>query len=206
MEEAFGTTFSLHKPVDPDTTYRSTFNEKSIEESAIKNMNKYAKFKEYKDSGNFMARGLDPSYLPKGKSKFVANTEMLHSTVEDYGPRDVETKTFYKSLHSPNAPPAVGRSGKREERGLGGSGLSGEAFRTASNPACNSFAQRSWLYADDPSLTYRRDGVPPPPESGFENSLRLSDTGSRTANKTSFGIKSVLSADGVLKHKYGIVD
>jgi len=201
-DEAFGTTYSLRKPPNPETTYSSTFNEKSIEESDTKKMNKYAKFKEYKESGNFLARGLDPSYLPRDKSKFITNTEMLHSTIEDYGPRDVVTKTFYKTLHSPDAPPAVGRSGRREERGLGGSGLSGEAYRAAANPAANSFAQRSWLYADDPSLTYRREGLPPAPDEAFGNSIVLGSTAARST----FGIKSVLSADGVLKHKYGIVD
>jgi len=105
-------------------------------------------------------------------------------------------------LHSPDAPPAVGRSGRREERGLGGSGLSGEAYRAAANPAANSFAQRSWLYADDPSLTYRREGLPPAPDEAFGNSIVLGSTAARST----FGIKSVLSADGVLKHKYGIVD
>ena len=43
-DEAFGTTYSLRKPPNPETTYSSTFNEKSIEESDTKKMNKYAKF------------------------------------------------------------------------------------------------------------------------------------------------------------------
>ena len=40
------------------------------------------------------------------------------------------------------------------------SGLSGERLNTSSEPHYNSFAQRSWLYSDDPALLIRMEGRP----------------------------------------------
>jgi len=55
---------------------------------------------------------------------------------------------------------AVGRSGARVERGLTGSGLTGEVLNTSSEPSTNSFVQRMWMYQDDSALYFRQNGVP----------------------------------------------
>lgn len=68
-----------------------------------------------------------------------------------------------RNMHSSNAPPAQGRSGLRKERGCMTSGLSGERLNTAPEPSINSFAQRSWLYSDDPALKIKLQGRPPVP-------------------------------------------
>lgn len=65
-----------------------------------------------------------------------------------------------RNLRSIHVPAAVGRSGLRKERGCMTSGLSGERLNTAPEPSINSFAQRSWLYTDDPALKTRLHGRP----------------------------------------------
>jgi hypothetical protein len=55
---------------------------------------------------------------------------------------------------------AMGRSGARVERGLAGSGLTGEVLNTSTEPSKNSFVQRMWMYQDDSALYYRQNGVP----------------------------------------------
>jgi hypothetical protein len=55
---------------------------------------------------------------------------------------------------------AKGRSGARVERGLAGSGLTGEVLNTSSEPSTNSFVQRMWMYQDDSALYHRQNGVP----------------------------------------------
>lgn len=55
---------------------------------------------------------------------------------------------------------AKGRSGARVERGLAGSGLTGETLNTSSEPSTNSFVQRMWMYQDDSALFHRQNGVP----------------------------------------------
>lgn len=57
---------------------------------------------------------------------------------------------------------AVGRSGLRKEKGVFTSGLSGEKLNLSADPKENSFAQRSWLTADDPALKIRYEGRPTP--------------------------------------------
>lgn len=64
-------------------------------------------------------------------------------------------------MHSVHAPIAVGRSGLRKERGCMTSGLSGERLMNTSEPRFNSFAQRAWLYNDDPALKTKVQGRPP---------------------------------------------
>ncbi len=55
---------------------------------------------------------------------------------------------------------AVGRSGLRKERGVATSGLSGERLNLDDDPKRNSFADRAWLYYDDPALKIRYNGRP----------------------------------------------
>ena len=55
---------------------------------------------------------------------------------------------------------AMGRSGARQERGLQGSGLTGEVLNTSHEPSKNSFVQRMWMYQDDSALYHRQNGVP----------------------------------------------
>jgi hypothetical protein len=70
--------------------------------------------------------------------------------------------TFYFGVHKystqlslPDAPVAVGRSGVRIEQGVSTSGLLGERLMLGEDPQRNSFAQRVWLYANDPALNYK---------------------------------------------------
>jgi hypothetical protein len=65
-----------------------------------------------------------------------------------------------RNMQSIHVPPAIGRSGLRKERGCMTSGLSGERLNTAFEPSINSFAQRSWLYSDDPALKTKLHGHP----------------------------------------------
>mmetsp|Transcript_34627 Transcript_34627/g.35316 ORF Transcript_34627/g.35316 Transcript_34627/m.35316 type:complete len:203 (+) Transcript_34627:85-693(+) len=179
LQDAMGTTFTKPLVSDHESTYRGTFNESSMQESDTKRQNNYAKFKEYKESGNIMTREL---HSDKKQSSALVSSDHFKTTQEDYGPRSRVSRTEYLKLHSADAPAAIGRSGLREERGLTGSGLSGEKYRTLADPALNSFAQRSWMYADDPALTYRRDGVPHTPDIDYGNTLQLRPT--RSAAKT----------------------
>ncbi len=55
---------------------------------------------------------------------------------------------------------AVGRSGARPEKGTSTSGLLGERLQLNPEPRINSLVQRSWMYAPDPALLYKINGVP----------------------------------------------
>lgn len=70
------------------------------------------------------------------------------------------SRTNSKLLRSSAAPIAFGRSGYRLERGVATSGLSGERLNLSDDCHKNSFAQRSWLYSDDPALLIRMAGRP----------------------------------------------
>eukprot|EP01039_Chlorochromonas_danica_P009080 gene9080-10022_t len=70
------------------------------------------------------------------------------------------SRTNSKMLHSPEAPAALGRSGKRKERGVATSGLSGERLMTSAEPRYNSECQRAWLYTKDPALEIKQKGRP----------------------------------------------
>lgn len=63
-------------------------------------------------------------------------------------------------LQRVDAPPALGRSGARVERGMKTSGLLGEQFYDGQDLGRNNFVQRAWLPTPDPSLEFRRSGVP----------------------------------------------
>jgi hypothetical protein len=63
-------------------------------------------------------------------------------------------------LISGNIEPAIGRSGARLEQGVKASGLLGEVYNNGDDPRRNNFVQRSWMYNDDRSLAYKRDGAP----------------------------------------------
>ena len=62
-------------------------------------------------------------------------------------------------LHSTAAPVAYGRSGRRKEKGLSTTGLLGENLKIGER-STNTFVQRSWMYANDPALTYKTQGIP----------------------------------------------
>jgi len=70
------------------------------------------------------------------------------------------SRTNSALLRSSVAPIAFGRSGYRQERGVATSGLSGERLNLSDDCHKNSFAQRSWLYHDDPALLIRLNGRP----------------------------------------------
>jgi hypothetical protein len=57
------------------------------------------------------------------------------------------------------------------------SGLLGERYYAGDNLAKNNFVQRSWLYTPDPSLTYKKYGVPAADKSQFTGSLQLESNG-----------------------------
>lgn len=59
-----------------------------------------------------------------------------------------------------DAPPVLGRSGKRVERGMKTSGLLGEQFNDGEDLGRNNFVQRAWLTSPDPALDYRKHGAP----------------------------------------------
>jgi hypothetical protein len=46
------------------------------------------------------------------------------------------------------------------EKGVSTSGLLGERLMTDSDPRRNTAAQKTWLYNDDPALSYKINGVP----------------------------------------------
>lgn len=57
-------------------------------------------------------------------------------------------------------PVALGRSGKRVEKGLLASGLLGENLNNSLEPSKNTFVQRVWLYDDDKALYHKINGIP----------------------------------------------
>lgn len=77
-----------------------------------------------------------------------------------------------EQLRSVDAPIAMGRSGLRKEKGCMTSGLSGERLMNTSEPRYNSFAQRAWLYSDDPALKIKMQGRPTAPRT-MDRSLIL---------------------------------
>ena len=71
-----------------------------------------------------------------------------------------KSNTTLRLIHSSQAPPAVGRSGMREKKERTKLAVPGERFSISDDPLKNSFVNRSWMYKDDPSHLYMRDGVP----------------------------------------------
>jgi hypothetical protein len=57
-------------------------------------------------------------------------------------------------------PIALGRSGRRIEKGLAASGLLGENLNLSEEPSKNTFVQRVWLYDDDKALYQKLQGRP----------------------------------------------
>jgi hypothetical protein len=92
------------------------------------------------------------------------------------------------------------------ERGPGTSGLSGERLNLAKDPSRNSFAQRSWLYSDDPALYYKTHGIPP---ASIPNDVSLpigdSAPGTASTNQThsSYGRRAVLTGDVLTRTRSG---
>lgn len=93
-----------------------------------------------------------------------------------------------------SAPVAVGRSGSRMENGLNASGLMGERLMVSDEPQKDSFAQRSWLYADDPALNIRKNGRPVSPTVS-ETSLQIGEelSGNKSFKGWSYHRKAVLT-------------
>ena len=120
-------------------------------------------------------------------------------------------RDYMKQLHSSLAPNATGRSGKRNERGVQCSGLSGEILRLNEDPATNTLAQRSWLYADDPALHYRLNGTPEfsvhEHTSLQIDSLKKYENPVRdTRTSTRHGRRSIISGDALVKQRMSIID
>lgn len=197
-ELALGAAFSIKKRSEPMlTTYTTNFNEQIIDEFQTKNSNKYGKYKSLKESGQLSM------ILPAQKvSNPVTSSNSLtyRTTQEDFGPRNPMSRTEYLKLHSPDAPMAVGRSGIRDERGVQSSGLLGEDLRVSDDPANNTFAQRSWQYADDPALKFKKTGIP---EADFpaDVSMDLSAHKSQVSfdGSQSFGRKGLVTGGSTSK-------
>ena len=144
--------FSARLPKEGyDTTYKSTFNGESINTLRLEKTNEFAKFKTLKATGmaslgrNYSGPNLDPPEAPGVLPlNSVASME----------------RTRYLRNRSIEAPIAVGRSGVRKEKGTSTSGLLGERLQLDPEPRINSLVQRSWMYAPDPALTYKINGVP----------------------------------------------
>ena len=85
------------------------------------------------------------------------------------------SRTISKLQTASDAPIAVGRSGLRADKGIAASGLLGERYNTSDNPSTNSFSQRSWLPYDDPSLTFKKNGVPVAETKAFGSSLPIGE-------------------------------
>ena len=83
------------------------------------------------------------SVPPPSKTGFLTRREA--PVVEDsYGTTYGHTFGVPAPITKPTGP-AVGRSGKRPERGMATSGMIGEVYKTSDEPAKDTACQRSWL-------------------------------------------------------------
>ena len=90
---------------------------------------------------------------------------------KEFGRLSSDTITnLTSSLTGPEAPPAIGRSGKRQERGKASSGLIGENLRMGEDVRDRSDVQRAWLPGGDAALEMRLENrVPVLDPSSVEN-------------------------------------
>lgn len=120
--------------------------------------NKFAKFTTLKNAGQLTLKpqNMSPSRNDgnKNQSDWMITTQQL-----SYGVGEKKLESSHK-MENGEIVAAVGRSGARVEKGLRGSGLTGEKLNASNEPSKNSFVQRMWMYGDDSALYYRQDGVP----------------------------------------------
>jgi hypothetical protein len=142
----------------PKTTFSESFNLDETREAFETKKNRYAKFRTLEHSPNGVLLYTNPKVhvgVPPPDVD-VQNQRFLTTQQAAMG---VGGKPESRSGRR-DAPPALGRSGPRTERGVKTSGLLGEQFNDGDDLGRNNFVQRAWLTAPDPALDYRKFGVP----------------------------------------------
>lgn len=101
-------------------------------------------------------------------------------------------------MRSSEAPVARGRAGHKFQGQRAKISLVGERYNNCSDPISNSNAQRTWLYAKDPSLDYMEHGIP---QAYVPNDVSLAiGTGNETYQEgASYGRKAILTGDPLSK-------
>ena len=150
------------------TTNKASFGDHNIKAYKEKSKHPGAKFSRMKESKNMILSYKDSNVHFGEMSQASMEVETLGQgdasaigASAENGPSEKHmARTRKLILSDGDAPIAVGRSGRRVEKGVSASGLTGERLCTIEDPTRNSFVQRSWLPCDDPALTYKVNGLP----------------------------------------------
>lgn len=144
----------------PQTTTRECYDMAPKFLAAEMEKNKFAKFTTLKNAGQLVLQPQNTS-PPKTVDDGSNSDRYLTTQQVSYGVGGGKIgECRGHPLVDGQILAATGRSGARQERGLQGSGLTGEALNTSSEPSKNSFVQRMWMYQDDSALYHRQNGVP----------------------------------------------
>mmetsp|Transcript_20366 Transcript_20366/g.29248 ORF Transcript_20366/g.29248 Transcript_20366/m.29248 type:complete len:240 (+) Transcript_20366:131-850(+) len=123
--------------------------------------NKFAKFTKMQKTGQMILSPKTEAYIEPRNEDSDDKDRFMTTQQEPYGARTKEAYvTTMRRVKNGEIPPAVGRSGTRQERGIAASGLLGEKLCLSEEPSRNTFVQRTWLYDDDKALHYKVAGIP----------------------------------------------
>lgn len=188
------------------TTCRDSYSGEDFKLQREEDNNKFAKFRAMRTSGSAIMdsqKSTDWSRseggVGTGENQELSNSQLV-AQYPSSNARIESTLSLNRSrsklLTLPTAPIAVGRSGDRQEQGLNASGLNGERMSLGTDPKNNSFAQRSWLYTDDPALTIKMRGRPTAkrPE-GLSLDVGEEYTSGGTFKGWNYGRKAILTGD-----------
>lgn len=140
----------------PQTTTQECYDMTlKLQASAMEN-NKFAKFTTLKNAGQLVLKPHNMSPLKSDADDSGASDKYLTTQQAAFGVGSKKTPVDITQ----EIPVALGRSGARVEKGLSGSGLTGEILNSSTEPSKNSFVQRMWMYQNDNALYYRQNGVP----------------------------------------------
>jgi len=150
---------------------RESFSEDMILRDKLVRQTSLAKYRHLKDSSPMLL-----SYGSKGAPDGLINARDMNKSDDDRVSFETESSLImgtglrYKNLNlsksqavlsrAPTAPIALGRSGRRIERGVSTTGLSGEKLFLTQNLGRNTLIQRTWMYQGDPALKYKIEGIP----------------------------------------------
>lgn len=142
----------------PRSTFGDSFNLSETREAFEMKKNRYAKFRAMEQSPNGVLLYSNPKvHVGVVKPDVDAQNQRWMTTQQ-------EAMGFGSKPQSrsgcADAPPVMGRSGQRQDKGKNTSGLLGEQFNDGDNIGRNNFVQRAWLTTPDPALLYRKYGTP----------------------------------------------
>ncbi len=204
----------LTAKVESMTMSKYSFGDQHIREHKQRQKHQFAKFSSMKESKNMILKYQDTNvHFEESVSGYgegsvgsldggsVADTVQSGAigADADHGPPEGRmARTRKILLSSYDAPIAVGRSGKRVEKGVDAAGLIGERLCMEAEPSRNSFIQRSWLPYDDPALEYKLNGLP---EATMPNDVSL-DIGKEGTDKPEVHWNHGRKLPGPMSKKY----